>query len=89
MEQQEEERYVNAFGRQAVSVAAAVSLQQCVALQLAEVVAELVEFVALRGEPEGGEMCIRDSNAAATADAAVRRECSGGRDETPANAGRS
>ena len=60
MEQQEEERYVNAFGRQAVSVAAAVSLQQCVAFQLAEVVAELIELVALREELEGGEDCLMD-----------------------------
>ena len=53
MEEQEEERYVNAFGRQVESVAAAVSLQQCVAFQLAEVVAELVEPIAVRGELKG------------------------------------
>ena len=60
MEEQEEERYVNAFGRQAVSVAAAVWLPQWVVFQLAEVVAELVELAALGGELEGGEDCLVD-----------------------------
>ena len=43
VEEQEEERDVNAFCREAVSVAAAIAFQQPVSFELAQVVAELVQ----------------------------------------------
>ena len=55
VEEQEQERDVNAFGRQAVGVAAAIAFQQTVSFELAQIVAELVEAVGFRGELEGGE----------------------------------
>src|ERR1700736_1131636 len=55
VEEQEQERDVNAFGRQAVSVAAAIAFQQSVPFEFAEIVAELVQSVLLRGELEGGD----------------------------------
>jgi hypothetical protein len=42
VEEQEEERDVNAFGGETIGVAGAVALQQPVAFELAQVVAELI-----------------------------------------------
>ena len=61
VEEQEEERDVNAFGREAVSVAAAIALQQAVSFELAQIVAELVEAIGFRGELERGDDCPRES----------------------------
>ena len=55
VEEQEQERDLNAFGGEAVGVAAAVALQQAVAFEFAQIVAELVQAVGFRGELEGGE----------------------------------
>jgi hypothetical protein len=49
VEEQKQERNVNAFGRQSVGVAAAIALQKAMAFQLAQIVAELVESVRFRG----------------------------------------
>jgi hypothetical protein len=58
VEEEEEERDVNAFGGQAVSVAAAIALKQAVSSELAEVIAELVESVMLGRDLEGGDDCL-------------------------------
>ena len=57
VEEQEEERDVNAFGCQAVSVAAAIALQQPVSFEFAQIVLELVESVCFRGKLERGDDC--------------------------------
>ena len=55
VEEQKEQRDLNPFGGEPVGVAGAVTLQQTVAFELAQVVAELVEAVGGVGEVEGGE----------------------------------
>src|SRR6266550_4359211 len=55
VEEEKEQRHLNPFGGETVGVAGAVPLQQPVALQLAQVVAQLVEAVGAVGEVEGGE----------------------------------
>jgi len=55
MEEQEEQRNIESFGRQAVGVTASIALQQAVPFELAQIVAELVESVVLPGELERGE----------------------------------
>lgn len=56
--EQKEQRYVNAVGRQAVNVAAAVSLRQRLAFQLAQIVTELVESIIFLRELESGGDCL-------------------------------
>jgi hypothetical protein len=58
VEEQEQERDVNALGCQAVSVAAAITLQQAVPFELAQIVPELVESVLFRGKLECGDDCL-------------------------------
>src|SRR6266478_278163 len=55
VEEQEEQRNLNPLGGETVGVAGAVALQQTVAFELAQVVAQLVEGVGSVGEVEGGE----------------------------------
>ena len=55
VEEQKEQRDLNPFGGEPVGVAGAVTLQQTVAFELAQVVAELVEAVGGVGEVERGE----------------------------------
>jgi hypothetical protein len=55
VEEQEEERNVNAFGRQAVSVSAAIAFQQAVPFEFAQIIAELVQSVCFRGKLEGDD----------------------------------
>src|SRR5450759_37549 len=55
VEEQEQKRDINAFGRQAVSVAAAIAFQQAVPFELAQIVAELVEAVGFRRKLERGD----------------------------------
>ena len=55
VEEQEQERDVDAFGGEAVGVAAAIAFQQAVAFELAQIVAELVQSVGFGGELERGE----------------------------------
>ena len=55
VEEQKEQGNLNAFGGETVGVAGAVTLQEPVAPQLAQVVAELVETVGAVGEVEGSE----------------------------------
>ncbi len=52
VEEQKQESDVYAFSGEAVSVAAAIAFQQSVAFELAQIVAELVQSVLLRGELE-------------------------------------
>ena len=55
MEQQEQEGHLHAFRCEAVGVAAAVALQQAMAFEFAQIVAELVQPVGLRRKLERGE----------------------------------
>src|SRR5712672_2522984 len=55
VEEQKKQGDLNPLGGETVGVAGAVTLQQPVALQLAQVVAQLVEAVGSVGEVEGGE----------------------------------
>src|SRR3984885_13508977 len=55
VEKEEQEGDVNAFGREAVSIAAAIALEQAGSFELAQVVPELVEAIGFRGEMERGE----------------------------------
>ena len=50
VEEQEQECHLDAFGGQPVGVAAAIAFQQAMALEFAEIVAELVQPVGLRGK---------------------------------------
>src|SRR5258705_13650151 len=54
VEEQKKQGDLNPLGGETVGVAGAVTLQQPVALQLAQVVAQLVEAVGAFGEVEGG-----------------------------------
>ena len=54
VEEQKKQGDLNPLGGETVGVAGAVTLQQPVALQLAQVVAQLVEAVGAVGEVEGG-----------------------------------
>jgi len=53
MEEQKQQRDLNTLEREAVGVTVAVALQQAVPLELAQIVAELVEAVSFIGEVEG------------------------------------
>jgi GAF domain-containing protein len=53
VEQQEEQRDLDAFGAEAVGVARAVALEQAVALELAQVVAQLVQAIGALRKLEG------------------------------------
>ena len=55
VEEQEQERHLNAFCCEAVSVTVLLAIQQAMAFEFAEIVAELVQPVRLRRELEGGE----------------------------------
>ena len=55
MEEQEQQGHLDAFGSEPVGIAVAVALQQAVALEFAQIVAELVEAVGFGGKLKGGE----------------------------------
>ena len=55
VEEQEQERDLDAFGTEAVGIAAAVAFEQAMTFQLAQVVAELIQSVGFGGKLEGGE----------------------------------
>src|SRR6202022_502786 len=55
VEEQKEQGNLNPFGSEIVGVAGVVALQQAVPLELAQVVAELVQAVGAVGKVEGGE----------------------------------
>ena len=55
VEEQEEEGDLDAFGGEAVGVTRSITLEQCVALELAQVVAELVQAIGAVGEVKGSE----------------------------------
>ena len=71
VEEKKEQRDLDAFWGEAVGVAGAVTLQQTVALELAQVVAELVEAVGAVGEVEGGEYGVVDLLGGPAADMAA------------------
>ena len=55
MEEQEQQRHLDPLGSEAVGVTGAITFEQSVPLELAQVVAELVEAVGFLGEMEGCE----------------------------------
>ena len=68
------------FGGEAVGVAGAVALDQSVTLELAQIVAQLVQTVSLFGEMEGGEDGLVDllGGPAADVSAAVQENLAAG-----------
>src|ERR1700739_4480719 len=60
VEEQEEQRHLDAFGCEAIGVAGAIALQQAVGLELAQVVADLVQAVSSVGEVEAGKNGVVD-----------------------------
>src|SRR5258708_15687029 len=73
-EQKKQGDDLNPLGGETVGVAGAVTLQQPVALQLAQVVAQLVETVGAVGEVEGGEDGVVDLLGRPAADVAAAME---------------
>jgi len=55
VEEQEQQSHLNTFGCQTVGVTATLALEQTVAFEFAEIVAELVQAVGPWGKLEGGE----------------------------------
>ena len=55
VEEQEQESHLNAFGGQAVGVVGAITLEQSVSFEFAQIVAELVQTVGVGRKPKGGE----------------------------------
>src|SRR6266850_1250995 len=74
VEEQKKQGDLNPLGGETVGVAGAVTLQQPVALQLAQVVAQLVETVGAVGEVEGGEDGVVDLLGRPAADVAAAME---------------
>ena len=74
VEEQKKQGDLNPLGGETVGVAGAVTLQQPVALQLAQVVAQLVEAVGAVGEVEGGEDGVVDLLGRPAADVAAAME---------------
>ena len=76
VEEQEQECDLDAFCRELVGVAAALALQQTVALQFAQVIAELVQAVGFGGKLERGENGLVDlfGGPAADGGAAVQED---------------
>jgi hypothetical protein len=60
MKEEEQESDLDAFCREAVGIAWSVPLQQAVPLELVQIVAQLVQAIALLREPEGGEHGLMD-----------------------------
>ena len=60
VKEEEQQGYLDAFGSQAVGVAGAVALEQAVAFELTQVVAELIEGVSVGGEVKRGEDSLMD-----------------------------
>ena len=60
VEEEKQQRNLDAFWGEAVSVAGSISLQQAVAFEFAQVVAQLVDAVASVGELEGGDNGLMD-----------------------------
>jgi hypothetical protein len=60
MKEEEQESNLDAFCREAVGVACSIPLQQAVSLELAQIVAQLVQAIAFLREPEGGEHGLMD-----------------------------
>ena len=60
VEEQKQERYLNAFGGESVSIAGTIALQQAVPLQFAQVVTELVEPIGFGRKSKGGKDGLMD-----------------------------
>ena len=60
VEEQKQESDLNAFGRQAVGIAPAITLEKSVAFELAEIVVELVQSVGLGGKLTGGVAAVQE-----------------------------
>src|SRR6266550_5521404 len=74
VEEEKKQGDLNPLGGETVGVAGAVTVQQPVALQLAQVVAQLVEAVGAVGEVEGGEDGVVDLLGRPAADVAAAME---------------
>ena len=68
VEEQEQEGNLHAFSGEPVSVAGTLAFEQAVALEFAQIVAELVQTVSIGRELEGGEDGFMDLSGAPAAD---------------------
>ena len=71
VEEEEQQRNLDAFWGEAVGVAGSIPLQQAVAFEFAQVVAQLVDGVACVGELEGAEDSLMDLLGGPAADVAA------------------
>jgi hypothetical protein len=55
VEEQEQNRHLDALGRELIGVAAAIAFQQTMAFEFAQIVAQLVQSVSFRGELKRGQ----------------------------------
>ena len=60
VEEQQEQRHLDAFGAEPIGIAGAVALDQAVAFELTQVVAQLVEAIGALGELEGRKHGVMD-----------------------------
>src|SRR5215467_10210037 len=76
MKEEEQQSNLDAFCREAVGIVSSVPLQQAVSLEFAQIVAQLVQAIALLREPEGGEHGFMDLLSCPAADvrAAVQED---------------
>lgn len=74
VEEPEQERDLDPFGREPVGVAGAMAFEEAVSFQLAEIVAELVQPVGLRRELKRGEDGLVDLSGGPAADGVAGME---------------
>ena len=72
VKEEEQEGNLHAFGGEAVGVAGPITLQQIVPLELAQIVAQLVQAIALLREPESGQYGLVDLLGRPAADVRAR-----------------
>ena len=60
VKKKEQQNHLDALGSQSIGVARAVALKQAMAFELAEIVAELIEAVAIGGQAKAGEDGLMD-----------------------------
>ena len=65
---QKEECHLDSFGGEVVGIAGAVALEQTVALEFAQIVAQLVQVIGSEGELKGGEDRLVDLSGGPAAD---------------------
>jgi hypothetical protein len=68
VKEQKQERHLDSFGGEVVGIAGAVALEQTVALEFAQIVAQLVQVLGFGGELKGSEDRLVDLSGGPAAD---------------------